>query len=269
VLGVPLKGEALHGWLFFLDKRHLTSDAMVMGEIVTQQVTARLEHFYLLRRLQQSAVMEERVRLARDLHDGLLQSLAGTALQLHALRRALGEQPREALDRLRELENLIVTEQRHLRAFIRELRPTPLLPAAGEGNLTASLRNLAHRVEHHWGLRVDLVMRQMEAAEAELLGYDISHIVHEALVNAARHGAGSAARVEVEAHGGRVTIVVADNGRGFSFQGRYDLAALTGMNMGPATLKERVRSLGGALTIESGPAGARLEIALPVVRAAA
>ncbi len=93
VVGVPLKGDALHGWLFFLDRRPMTADDMVVGEIVAQQVTSRLEHFYLLQRLQQSAVMEERVRLARDLHDGLLQSLAGTALQLHALRRTLGEQP--------------------------------------------------------------------------------------------------------------------------------------------------------------------------------
>jgi signal transduction histidine kinase len=269
VLGVPLQGEALHGWLFFLDKRHMTSDDMVVGEIVAQQVTARLEHFYLLQRLQQAAVMEERVRLARDLHDGLLQSLTGTALQLHALRRELGEPPREAIERLEELENLIVTEQRHLRAFIRELRPTPLLPAEGEGNLTVSLRNLAHRVEYHWGLRVELVMGRLAAGEADLLGYDISHIVHEALVNAARHGGGSGARVEVDAHDGRVIIMVADNGRGFSFQGRYDLAALTCMNMGPATLKERIASLGGTLSIESSPAGARLEIALPIVSAAA
>ncbi len=269
VLGVPLKGEALHGWLFFLDRSHLTSDDVVVGEIVAQQVTARLEHFYLLQRMQQSAAMEERVRLARDLHDGLLQSLTGTALQLHALRRALGEQPREALERLQELQNLIVAEQRHLRSFIRELRPTPLLPSEGEGNLAASLRNLAHRIERHWGLRVDLVVGTLDPTEAEVLGYDISHIVHEALVNAARHGGGSSARVEVEAHSGQVSIVVADNGRGFSFQGSHDLATLTRLNVGPVTLKERITSLGGTFTIESSSSGARLEITLPIVRATA
>jgi signal transduction histidine kinase len=269
VVGVPLKGEALHGWLFFLDRRRMTTDDMVVGEIVAQQVTARLEHFYLLQRLQQSAVMEERVRLARDLHDGLLQSLAGTALQLHALRRTLGDEPREAVDRLQELQNLIVNEQQQLRAFIRELRPVPLLPAAREGSLGVSLRNLAHRVERHWGLRVDLVVGPLDASEADVLGYDISHIVHEALVNAARHGGGSAARVEVGTSGASITILVTDNGRGFGFQGRYDLPALMHMNAGPVTLKERVASLGGTLTLESRTSGARLEIALPVARATA
>ena len=149
-------------------RRRLISDDLVVGEIVAQQVTARLEHFYLLQRMQQSAVMEERVRLARDLHDGLLQSLTGTALQLHALRHALSEQPPETLERLQELQNLVVTEQRHLRSFISDLRPNPLLPAEEEGDLTTSLRNLVHRIERHWGLRVELVVAELDARDMEL-----------------------------------------------------------------------------------------------------
>jgi signal transduction histidine kinase len=269
VVGVPLRSEALHGWLFFLDRRRTTTDDMVVGEIVAQQVSARLEHFYLLQRLQQSAVMEERVRLARDLHDGLLQSLAATALQLEALRHTLGQHPPEALDRLHELQTLIVSEQRQLRAFIDELRPAPLLPSAGGDNVATSLRNLAHRIERHWGVRADLAVDELDPGLGELLGYDIAHIVHEALVNAARHGGASSARVEIGTRNGRITILVADNGRGFDFQGRHDLAALTRMNAGPVTLTERVASLGGTLTIDSAPSGARLEIALPVARASA
>jgi len=269
VVGLPLRGEALHGWLLFLDKRRMTSDDMVLGDVVAQQVTARLEHLYLLQRTQQSAAMEERVRLARDLHDGLLQSLTATALQLHALQRSLGAQPHEDLERLRELQGLLASEQRQLRAFIRELRPTPLLPSEGEGGLAASLRNLAHRIERHWGLRVDLAVGHLEAGEVEVLGHDIAQIVHEALVNAARHGGGSASRVEVGVRNGHVTILVADNGRGFGFQGRHDLAALTRLKVGPVTLKERITALGGALTIESSSVGARLEIALPIVRTTA
>ena len=203
-----------------------------------------------LQRLQQSAVMEERVRLARDLHDGLLQSLTGTALQLHALRRALGDPPREALERVQELQNLIVAEQRNLRTFIRELRPAALLPYEGDRSLAASLRNLTHRIERSWGLRVDLAAGSLDPGVAELLGYDISHIVHEALVNAARHGG-----VVVEERPGEVAIVVADNGRGFSFGGRYDLAALARMNAEPLTLKERIASLVGTLTIDSSASG--------------
>jgi signal transduction histidine kinase len=269
VVGVPLKGEALHGWLLFLDRRRLTTDDMVVGEIVAQQVTARLEHFYLLQKVQQSAVMDERVRLARDLHDGLLQSLAGTALQLHALKRALGDQPREAVERLEELQSLIVAEQRQLRLFIRDLRPESLSPSTSEGTLGASLRNLVHRIERHWGLRVDLVVGELDPGDADRLGYDIAHIVHEALVNAARHGGASSARVDVEQRAGYIVIVVADNGHGFGFEGRYDLPTLIRANVGPVTLKERVASLRGAFIIESGPSGARLEIDLPVAGASA
>jgi len=56
---------------------------------------------------------------------------------------------------------------------------------------------------------------------------------------------------------------VADNGRGFPFEGRYDLASLDRAGQGPRTLKERVAALGGSLTIESSPAGATIEARLP------
>jgi signal transduction histidine kinase len=268
VFGFRLAGDAFHGWLFFLDKRRMTLDDMTLGQIVAGQVATRLEHSYLLQRLQQSAVLEERMRFARDLHDGLLQSLAGTALQLHNLRRTLAEHPDEVLGRLHELENSILTEQGSLRAFIRELRPSALLPHDTRGDLATSLRNLVDRVERHWGLRVDLTVCHLDASGGEALGYHVSHIVHEALVNAARHGGASSVRVEVEERGGEIVILAADNGHGFGFHGRYDVVALTRMNAGPVSLRERITALGGTLTVESSASGARLEITLPLRRAA-
>ena len=88
--------------------------------------------------------------------------------------------------------------------------------------------------------------------------------LHEALVNAARHGGASAARVNVEERDERLAIAVADNGRGFPFRGRFDLAALNGMAAGPVSLKERVAALRGSLAIDSSASGARLDIALPL-----
>lgn len=268
VLGVRLAGDAFHGWLFFLDKGRMTLDDLMLGQIVGGQVAARLEHSYLLQRLQQSAVLEERMRFARDLHDGLLQSLAGTALQLHNLRRTLAEHPHEVMGRLHELEHSILAEQGSLRAFIRELRPRALLPHDATGDLATSLRNLVDRVERQWGLRVDLTVGHLDASGAEALSYHVSHIVHEALVNAARHGGASSVRVEVEERGGEILILAADNGHGFGFHGRYDVVALTRMNVGPVSLKERITALGGTLTVESSASGARLEITFPLGRTA-
>jgi len=69
--------------------------------------------------------------------------------------------------------------------------------------------------------------------------------------------------------GDQVRVIVADDGRGFRFHGHYDHATLTEMKLGPVTLKERIVSLGGSLSIDSSESGARLEIVLPVARAGA
>jgi signal transduction histidine kinase len=71
---------------------------------------------------------------------------------------------------------------------------------------------------------------------AELLAYDIYHIIQEGLINAARHAGASKIRVAAGAHDDRVDIVVADNGRGFSFHGNFDHAALTALRLGPVIL---------------------------------
>ena len=84
------------------------------------------------------------------------------------------------------------------------------------------------------------------------------------MVNAARHSRASAVEVDFAVEENQVRILVSDNGRGFPFRGQYDHHALTKMNLGPVTLKERISSLGGTLGIESSEYGARLEIILPL-----
>jgi signal transduction histidine kinase len=76
------------------------------------------------------------------------------------------------------------------------------------------------------------------------------------------------ARVRLGAQGERLRLEIADNGSGFDFRGRYDLAALTRLRIGPESIKQRVASLDGALVIVSEPSGARLEIELPLTPAA-
>jgi signal transduction histidine kinase len=268
VLSVPLEGEEYEGRLFFLDKPRMQADDVVLSRVVAHQVGAILDNLYLQQRLQQAAVMEERVRFARDLHDGLLQSLTATALQLAAARRLLAQEPVAAQARLEEIQNVIVAEQRDLRSYIRDLRPVALLASRVSASLPATLRGLGARIERQWGLRVEVRVGELKETETAGLAHHVSHIVHEALVNAARHGGAALASVTVTETGDRVVIAVADNGRGFSFEGRYDLAGLDRMQAGPVSLKERVAALRGDLVIESTPAGARLEIGLPLATVA-
>ena len=263
VLCFPLHGECLEGHLFALDKPRMTGDDLLLGEVVAHQVASSMDQSLLSRRLRQAAAAEERNRLSRDLHDGVLQSLTGAALQLETVQRLWDSEPRTARDRLAVVQQLIADEQRDLRFFIRDSKLAPVVLAAGAAGLDAGLRELVHRLAAIWGLRVELKLGRLDAPLPEALANAICLIVQEALVNAGRHAAASEVSVAIGAENGRVQIVVTDNGHGFPFQGEYDHATLTALQIGPVMLKERVESLGGTLAIGSTPAGARLDIKLP------
>jgi signal transduction histidine kinase len=264
VLSLSMEGEGLKGRLFVLDKKGMTTDDLVLGKIVAQDMVTQMDYFYMLRQLQQAATAEERTRLARDLHDGLLQSLTGAALQLETAHRLVEKDPETARQRLLEIQQLIAAEQRDLRTHIRELKPSTPGPAGVDSSLGARLQELAERIKRHWGLRVIVNLEHLEKPIPLPLVQEIYFIVHESLINAARHAGASAVQVDFAVEDNRVRIMVSDNGRGFPFRGHYDHAALTKMNLGPVTLKERIASLGGSLAIDSTDSGARLEIILPL-----
>lgn len=266
VLALSLRGEGFEGRLFALDKAGMTSDDLVLGGVVARQVAARMAHFYVLQQLQQASATEERIRLARDLHDGVLQSLTGATLQLDTAGYLVEKDPAEARQRLLEVQRLLAAEQCDLRSLVQQLKPAPLTPFEVAAGLIARLKELVRRMERQWGLHVTLDIRPIEGGISETLSHEIYRMVHEALVNTARHAGASTGRVEIEAGDDRVRITVADDGRGFPFHGRYDHAALATLKLGPVSLRERIASLGGSLAIESSEAGARLEIRLPLAR---
>ena len=266
VLSWSLEGEAIEGRLFALGKPETTPDDLVLGEIVAGLVVARMNHFALGERLLKAAATEERIRLSRDLHDGLLQSLTGVALQLQVSRRLLERDPQAAKERLREIQISIADEQRDLRSLVGQLKPAPAGGSVGS-DLRLRLEEICNRIERQWGLRVKLASDGLRDRLPDPLAEGISRIVHEALVNAARHAEASVVDVDVVRNDGGVHIVVADNGCGFSFQGTYDLVTLGEMKAGPITLNERIAALGGDLVICSTESGARLDISLPVPKA--
>jgi signal transduction histidine kinase len=243
----------------------MTSDDLVLGEIAAYQVVTRLEYFCLLKQLQQTAAAEERVRLARDLHGGLLQSLTGAAFQLETVYRLMQKDAQAAQQRLLEVQQLIAAEQKDLRSHIRELKPSfPNLPAI-DSPLAPRLKELAERIERHWGLQVEMIVKHLETRIPRILEQEIYRLFHEALINSARHAHALTVQAEFEVEGSLVRMIIADDGRGFPFRGRYEQATLNEMNAGPATLKERIASLGGFLAIDSSDTGSRLEITLPMI----
>ena len=217
------------------------------------------------RQRRQTAATEARIRLCRDLHDGLLQSLTGAALQLETARRLMEKDPQTARNCIADIQELIYTEQRDLRSQIRRLKPPYSTLPESQEDLAGRLKELAVRIERQWGPRVELDLKLDQKSLPGSVAHEVYFIVHEAMINAARHAKASSIRAEIIGGPHSLRIVVTDNGSGFSFRGRHDQSELAKMNLGPKTLRERIASLGGGLTINSGDRGACLEIALPII----
>lgn len=264
LLGVRLRSESFAGHLIFVGKQRMTSDDMLLAEVVGGLVATSLDYVRLTRSLQETAATEERIRLARDLHDGVLQSLAGMGLRLEAVRRLIQGGGTGAVGRLEELQRLIALEQRDLRFFIQELKPRPLTAVGEPSGLDLQITELVQRLELEWGLKVELEMDGLGEEVPETPAREIYHIVREAMVNAARHGEATLVRVRIQNSQDRIAITVSDNGRGFPFEGHFSHAELALQNLGPRSLRERVSALHGTVSLDSSRAGARLDISLPL-----
>ncbi len=265
VLSVPVSGESFSGRLFLFDKLDITLDDLMIAEIMAGVMAASLDTCYLNAQLRHAAATEERIRLSRDLHDGVLQSFTGIALRLAAIRTMMVNNEPGLVAAVEHAQRILASEQRDLRFFIQDLKPSARQNE--DEALAVRLSELVQRVEREWDLRVDLHVDTPDALPDSLCR-NVYHIVREALVNAVRHGVASAAVVTLTASGpSTIALSITDNGRGFSFRGRYSSEDLARLEIGPKTLRERVRAMNGTLTVESGPSGAVLHVVLPSVAA--
>ena len=257
---VSLESQTLTATFIIADVRTATADDLALAHIAGRLVLATVEQFFFLQQVRQTASTEERMRISRELHDGIVQSLGGVGLRLQALATQFANDPLAA-ERLAQVQRVIEHDQRELRAIVRELRPHD--PRDGRSVVSDELERMRERFALEWGLEVNLDV----ARDGELparVGHEVCRIVNESLSNAARHGGATRARVAIASGDGQVSVRVEDNGRGFAFSGRHDLDALERSGSGPRTLKERVKSLQGSLAVESSGSGAAIVVSIPI-----
>jgi signal transduction histidine kinase len=264
----PLTGELVQGRLFALDKTRLRIDDLVMGELVARLAVSRLDSLYLIERLREAAALETRVRVARDLHDSILQAQTGAALQLLVARRLLDNDPVAGRARLEEVQRHLEHGELDMRAFIRRLRPDESPTASpGYSNLADRLEVLKRRFSREWDVKVVLRIQGADLLPAGIVE-DVYRLAQEGALNAARHADPSVIKIDLTVEEDKLRLGIADDGHGFALQGTYDLAALSASNQGPLTLRERVATLQGDLILRSGENGTQILITLPLVAAA-
>ena len=202
---------------------------------------------------------EERALLARELHDGVIQSLLGLGIRLHVLGRGASVAG-SARDALAAIEQQIHEQVVSLRELTENLRPMDLQPS----QLSKYVARIIEGFQREARIAVTLDAELGDIPFPPSKCVEMLRVLQEALVNVRRHSGARSVRVAVRAHPGYCLMEVSDDGRGFPFKGRLTLDALDRTLQGPRVIMERVRALGGDLVIESGSSGARLEIRVPI-----
>ena len=210
------------------------------------QFAQRLNHMAgqlqsLLDERQQVAVLKERNRMARELHDSAKQQAFAASAQLGAARALLERDPKAANDRLLEAESLMDEVRRELTGLIGELRPVVM---DGQ-DLASTLREYASDWASQCNIELDLQVQGIQPlppkAEQALF-----RIAQEALANVSRHSQAQRATVSLLQDSDAVTLTISDNGRGFDTSGSH-----TGIGL--HSMRERAEVLGGTFTINSSP----------------
>ena len=248
-LGVPVvvKGRSV-GNLYLTNKRdapEFTELDQRLVEMFAQHAGIAYENARLHEQVQRLAIVDERQRIGKDLHDGIIQSIYGVGLSLEDVPLLMADEPEEATARVDRAIDALNVAIRDIRNFIFGLRPE----LVGSGGLLAGLAALADEFRLNTLIDADLeapddvVVEPPEHVRAELL-----QVVREALSNVARHSRASAVRVRVARERDGLEVVISDNGRGFDTG-----QPLPEGHLGLANMAVRAADLGGRLAVESEP----------------
>ena len=242
-------------------RKQFGKDDLRWFEHVVRHVGPALENIFLMRHLRARAVESERSRMSRDLHDGILQTLLSLNIQLDVLRHKFPWTPEQAGAELATLQKTVQLESEELRRMVTELRPLRVESA----DMRELMVGFAERFRNESGLAVDLFIEDRDLRLPDRICRELFQIYRESLNNIKKHAKAGHVVVKLGQDEAKVSLVVDDNGQGFSFSGLYASEDLDRLRLGPISIKERTRSVGGTLTVESNPGhGARLTVEIPL-----
>jgi signal transduction histidine kinase len=222
---------------------------------IGRQAAVALENAQLHERARQAAALEERERLARDLHDSVTQSLYGASLYAEAASRALADGDMEpASANVREVRDTLQEALGEMRLLLFELRP-PLLDELG---LAGALKARLQAVEARAGLETTFEDRSDGQRLGQGTEQELFRVAQEALNNILKHAHATRVGIDLEASDAAVTLEIRDNGMGFTPE--LDGAGGFGLE----GMQQRMERLGGTLRIESSPGnGTRVQARIP------
>lgn len=247
VRNVPLcvNGEVV-GWLGlgFAEAEPAVGRQLDLLRVLAEQMTVAVELSRLAKQAQGTAVLEERNRLAREIHDTLAQGFTGVVVQLNAADRIFAAAPQEAQAHVRRAIDLAREGLQEARRSVRALRPSAL----EDGDLTTALRQMLETVTAGTPLQTEFQTSGAPHVLDANAGADLLRLGQEAVINVLRHADAGKLQVELAwLDNACVRLRVRDDGRGFDVNAANHGFGMLGM-------RERAARLNGTLQILSNPA---------------
>ena len=263
LLGVPIRIEAQPIGNFYLTEKigapEFSQDDQDLVELFALHAAIAIQHAQLHQRVRDLALVDERLRIGRDLHDGIIQAIYAVTLTLEEIPELLEQEQRTAaVDRVDRSIDRLHTTISDIRRFI-----TGLGTGAYGPPLRESLENLAFEVHGQTDVELTLELAGADAIAGVLTpeeDHELVQIAREALSNVARHARASRATLSVNREGDRIRLCVEDDGAGFDPGERRASG-----HFGLSNLRDRAAALGGSATIESARGkGTRIIVELPI-----
>ncbi len=235
----------------------VTIENIFLNTRTTHEENARRQFF--VKELEASE--DERQRIARELHDGIGQTITALLLNIDAAAGLLAQPSRrsQAAGQLEKARDVAASLLQDVRRIILALRP----PALDDLGLCSAVDGYAKRVLGDAGIEATVRCRRLNGNVAPLVENAVFRVVQESLSNVVRHSKARHCRVSLHTNNDVLVAVVEDDGEGF------DASKLTGSydHFGVSGMRERIRVLGGAMTIKSKPgAGTRVSVEVPYGR---
>lgn len=250
---VPLRSGTVEGWLILEDIPELSADYVDLGRELGRAAGSIIDRSALVSAVEESVAAQTRLSLARDVHDSIVQFLAGASFRVEAIGRAARSGKAVDAD-LTDLKRLLVEEQTEIRSFVDALRRDRAIEL---GAVVEDLHALAVRLSQQWSIDCQLTSEAKEAAIPIRLHLDVQQLLREAVANAVRHGGADRIHVELAVDGDLLKLDVSDNGKGFGPSNGESLVE-------PWSLKERVDRANGSLMLVSTPGRTDVSISLPL-----
>ena len=273
----PFTTTHASGRVFVLEPDAMSGELLALVSIVANRVAIEIEHHVLRMELDAAAALKERARLARDMHDGVLQTLTAIGLRLAS---GMDSKERGNTDTLDELREMLAGAQRRLREFVQSAyaakritssdRQCPSLsaivdPAEVTFDLEAECSRALSEASRHWSCDTRLRVSPQGAQVMRHIGRQVTSILTEAVANAVQHGRATTVEVAITRRTHSLELTISDDGMGLpGLTGTLDHDVLFDKNVGPRTIRERVRETGGSLSISSSPSGVSIDIGIPL-----